>query len=237
MRAVVSVLFDTIKIPFALEEIVRSEIIAVKDGPIRTLTQGQGYLEGPANIRMNAGHSVLLNYPGFFILPIHLHVPLDADLLLSDVDLHGENDFNENGYGMYYYDEHNPYHPEVMLDGRMSEAEENMDYKSDRDWLVVTGPQGTFVGRAVLAPEWDFVNKGLYYVDDSGFEDTPEDDPGAAATGFNMENFIALEKGTFDYCFHGYFPRDFKVGDEKMILDIMDNPLKIKAHEIKSNAQ
>ena len=237
MRAVVSVAFDIIKIPFALDEIVKSEIVAVKDGPIRVLTQGQGYLEGPANIRMNAGRSVLLNYPGFFILPIHLYVPLDADLLLSDVDLHGENDFNENAYGMYYYDEHNPWNPEVVLDGRMSRTEKDMDYKSDREWLVVTGPQGTFVGRAVYPSEWDFVNKGLYYVDDPGFEDAPEDNPGSIAVGFNMENYIALKKGAFDYCFHGYFPQDFKVGDERMILDIMDRPLKVKVIEMSKDAQ
>jgi len=237
VRCTASIAFNTIKIPFAMDELIKTEELAFKDGPVRVLSLGQGYMQGPAGIRLEAGRpSVVMNYPNYFVMPIHLKLPIDADVLLSDFSLHGENDFNQNAAGMHYYDEHNPYNPEIVYDGRMSEAENNMDYASDHDWLVLTGPRGSCVFRIVFPREWDFINKGLYYVDDPGFNDPPEDDPGAMAAGFVMENFIALKKGSFSYYFHYYFPQDFEAGDEKMILEIMDHPLEVSIRGIKRTA-
>lgn len=232
IRCTASIAFNTIKIPFAMDELIKTEKLAVTDGPIRVLSLGQGYMEGPAGIRLEAGKpSVVTHYPNFFVMPIHLKVPVDADVFLSDFALHGENDFNPNARGIHYYDAQNSYHPDIVFDGKMSEAEKNMDYGSDHDWMVLTGPHGTCVFRIVFPPEWDFINKGLYYKDDPGYNDPPEDDPGAMAAGFDMENFIDLKKGSFSYYFHYYFPRDFEVGDESRALNIMDRPLEVKARE------
>jgi hypothetical protein len=238
IRCVASIAFNTIKIPFAMDELIKTEPIAFTDGPVRVIILGQGYMEGPAGIKLRGKPAVVKNYPNFFIYPIYLALPLDVKTLLSDFHLHGENDFNENAYGAYYYDEHNPYNPEVVFDGRMSDAEKNMNYKADHEWMVMTGPQGTgtCVFRILFPPEWDFINKGLYYKDDPGFEDPPEDHPGSIAAGFDMENFIALKKGSFLYYFHYYFPQDFKVGDEVRILNIIDHPLQVKVRKIKTSA-
>ncbi|UCD86019.1 MAG: hypothetical protein JSU92_07445, partial [Deltaproteobacteria bacterium] len=233
IRLIVSILFNTIEIPFAMDELFQAETSAFTDGPIRVISLGSGYMKGPAGIKLSGGRSVVKNYPNSFIIPIHLQVPLDAKVLLSDIQLHGANDFNENAYGTYYYDEHNPYNPEVVLDGKMSEAERKMDYKSDHDWLVVMTPYGTTVFRLIFPPEWDFLNKGLYYKDDPMFEDPPEDNPGVIAVGFDIDNFIDLKRGAYTYYFQYYFPHNFKVGDEKMILNIMDRPLEVKVHPIK----
>lgn len=232
IRCVASVAFNTLHFPFAMDELLKSQVLAFKDGPIRLLSLSQGYMDGPANIRLESGQAVFTSYSNSYIVPVHLNVPIDADVLLSDFKLHGENDFNENAYGTYYYDENNPYNPDIVLDGKMSEAEKNMDYKSDHDWLVLKGPYGASVFRIVFPPEWDFINKGLYYKDNPEIADPPEDNPGLVATGFDMDGFINLKKGTYSYSFHFYFPHHFEVGDEKMILNILDRPLKVKVSSV-----
>ncbi len=230
IRCCAFVFFKKIKIPFAMDALIKIQPLAYKDGKIRVLALGQGYMEGPAGIKLKGEKSVVKYYPTMLVFPIHLQVPLDADVLLSDFTLYGVNDFNENAFGMHYYDAHNPYHPEIFLDGKMSEAEKNMVYNQDHDWCVVTGSQGTVVFRILFPPEWDFVKKELYYKDALNFYDPPEDNPGTIAVGFDMKKFVNLQKGSYLYFFHFYFPQDFKIGDEKAILSIKDNPLKVKTN-------
>lgn len=232
IRCIVSIFFNTIKIPLDFDKLIKTKVTAWKDGPVRVISRGQGYLSGVVKIKLK-GHSVVYHYPNFFIFPINLAIPINLEKLLSNIRLHGENDFSENAYGLHYYDKYNPWNPEVVLDGKMSDAEKNMNYRADRDWLVLTGPQGTCVSRILFPKEWNFVNTGMFYVDDSERADPPEDNPGLIAAGYDFDRFIELKKGQATFYLHYYFPQDFKVGDEARILNIMDHPLEVKVHPIK----
>jgi hypothetical protein len=234
IRGIVSVFFGTLKIPFNFDDLVKSRITAWTDGPVRLIRRGEGYLEVAAIELKGEGYSIGYYYPGFFIYPMTLDIPLDLKRILTDIDLHGATDFTENAYGWHYYDKYNPFCAEVMLDGRMSDAEKNMKYSEDRDWHVNTGPQGTFLHRIFFPAEWKFITKGLFYVDNAQLEDPPEDNPGLVATGYHFDRFVNLRKGSATYWMHYYFPQDFKVGDEARILNILDHPLEVKVHTIKS---
>ena len=72
---------------------------------------------------------------------------------------------------MHYYDAHNPYHLEILLDGKMGKVEKKMIYNQDHNWCMATGSQRTIIFRILFPPDWNFVKKELFYKDDVHFYD------------------------------------------------------------------
>ncbi len=233
IRGVISILFGTVKIPFNFDQLVKSKITAWTDGQVRIIRRGEGYLDVPGIELKGEGYSISYYWPNFFIYPMTLDIPLDLKSILTDLDLHGATDFTENAYGWHYYDRYNPYSEDVVLDGKMSEAEKSMEFKRDRSWHVNTGPQGTFFHRIFFPDEWDFITKGLFYMDNAELADAPEDNPGLVANGYHFDRFVDLKKGHATYWMHYYFPQDFEPGKEARILNILDRPLEVEVRQVK----
>ncbi len=231
IRGKFSFLFGSIKIPFKADEDIKTQITAWKNGPVRLLVRGEGYIDKWAKIRLE-GYSVLRFYPGFYILPITLAVPFDLNRVLTKFDLRGYTDFTESIYGAHFFDKYNPWNPDVVFDGKMDDAEKNLNTTEDRDWVAGFGPYGAIVNRIVFPKEWSFVKKRLYYVDDAQKADPPEDNPGLVAVGYEFDGFIDIKKGQPTYWLHFYFPQGFTVGDQGQILNIMDHPLEAKAYPV-----
>lgn len=219
----------TLKVDFHFDELVKSKITSWIDGPVRVVRRGQGYLKVPGIELQGSGFSLSYYYPSFFIYPMTLDIPLNLRTVLTDISLHGATDFTAAAGGWHYYDAKNPLHPEVVFDGRMSEAEKKMNLAHDHDWLALVGPAGNHLHRLFFPKEWSFVKKEVYYRDDKTARDLPEDEPGLFSVGYEFKNFIALKKGHTTYYMHYYFPRDFKPGEEARILNVVDQPLQVKA--------
>ena len=233
IRGKVFIFFGRVKIPFNFDQLVHSRITAWKDGAVRVIKRGEGYLKVAVVKIEGSGYSVLYFYPNFFIYPMTLELPMDLRKMVSDIELYGATDFTKSAYGWHYYDAKNPFNPEVVLDGKMSPAEENLKRDFDHDWHCNIGAVGNFCHRIIFPPEWKEIKREVFYLDDAGFNDPPEFEPGFSGNGYLFRNFIRLKKGAQTYWMHYYFPKDFQPGEEWKFLDILDHPLKIKVQQIK----
>lgn len=226
IRGRISALMATLKIGFQFDDLVKSKVTGWTDGPVRIVRRGEGYLQiGEVDIQ-GSGDSIGYYYPTYFIYPMMIDFPVNLRTYLTDITIHGAQDYTRAGFGMHYYDTANPYNDNVVLDGKMSQEEKDLNLTHDHTWLAVTGPQWSSVHRLFFPEEWGFIKKQVYYRDDAEAKDPPEDDPGEFAVGYEFANFINVSKGPVTYYMHYYFPDQFKVGDEKRVLDIVDRPIK-----------
>jgi len=232
IRGVISAFRGTLKFQFNFDELVKSKVTAWKDGQVRILRRGEGYLDLAAIKIKGSGYAVLFFYPNFFIYPMTLDLPIDLRKILDDIDIHGVTDFTKSAYGWFYYDAQNKLNPEVVLDGKMSEAENNLKLHFDHDWLCHTGKIGTYCHRIIFPKEWSAITREVFYVDNAELNDPPESEPGLSAIGYHFKNFISLKKGPQTYWMHYYFPKNFSPGDEQRLMDILDYPLTIEIKQI-----
>ena len=233
IRGKVWILFGTIKVPFYFDKLVHSRITAWKDGAVRVIKRGEGYLKVAVIKLEGRGYSVLYFYPNFFIYPMTIDLPLDLRKVLTSIDLYGATDFLPSAFGFHYYDAQNPYQEDVVLDGKMSLAEKNLKKDFDHDWHCNIADWGSFCHRIIFPAEWKNIKRCVYYVDDASRQDPPEDEPGVFSSGYQFKNFIQLKKGAQTYWMHYYFPENFHPGEEWRFLNILDHPLKIKVQKIK----
>jgi len=233
IRGIITAFFGTLKIPFNFDQLVKSKVTSWKDGPVRILRRGEGYLEIAEVKIKGSGSAVLFFYPNFFIYPMTIDMPLDLEAALTDMDLQGVTDFSKSAYGWNYYDAQNPPNPQVVLDGKMSEAEKSLKIHFDHDWLCHINGPGNYCHRIIFPQAWSFIAKEVFYLDDAELKDPPESEPGLIAIGYNFINFVKVKKGPQTYWMHYYFPANFRPGQEWIFMDILDHPLKIEVQKIK----
>jgi len=231
IRGTYSIHLSGHKIPLAADDLIQANIVGWNDGPVRVLVKGDGYVDTAVKFRIK-GYSIIEFYGNLFIYSLYFHIPFEPGKLLKSVDLYGADDFSKSAYGLHYYDKCNPWNKDIVFDGKMSDAEKNMNVKDDRNWFALTGPQGSLLTRVFLPKEWGFVKKGAYYLDDAARPDPPEAFPGVSAAGFSFSNLTDVRRGWARYSTHHYFPRQFKMGAETRILNIMDHPLEVKVRPI-----
>lgn len=229
VRGELSAFSGMIQSDFQFDDLVKSRVTGWIDGPVRVVRRGEGYLAigEMINIR-GAGDSVAFNYPTWFTYPMMINFPVNLHTYINRMTIHGANDFTRAGFGLHYYDAVNKYHENIVIDGKMSAEEKKMNLTHDHSWLVLTSPQWSNVHRLFFPKEWSFIKKQVYYRDDPSKKDPPEDDPGEFAVGYDFTNFQNVSKGPVTYYMHYYFPAQFKVGDEKRILDVVDRPVRVK---------
>jgi hypothetical protein len=229
-----------ISVDINADEMVKVEDKAYIDGPVRVLHLADGYMEFFGFIKVRGtGYSTVSYYVNHSIFPVTLNAPPDlpefVKKLLPEVRLAGFLDFNENIYGSHPFNAANPYNKEVVLDGRMSEAEKNLDRLTPVEWVAGFGPQGAIVSRLELGAEAAGIEKLTYYVDDQTVDDSPEDDPGLTGVGYNLEGITqegeVFSSGTFKVIV--YFKSDLKPEEVEKILDIIDHPVTVSTRRVK----
>jgi hypothetical protein len=225
IRGDLSALMGMVDAGYQFDDLVKSQVTGWIDGPVRVVRRGEGYLQVAGMDIRGAGDSIGYYYPSYFIYPMMIDFPVNLRTFLTDITIHGATDFTRAAFGAHYYDAQNPYNENIVLDGKMSAEEKKMNRTHDHGWLALVHPQWASIHRLFFPKEWSFIRKQVYYRDDPTFKDPPEDDPGEFAVGYEFTNFIGVSKGAITYYMHYYFPANFKVGDEKRILDIQDRPL------------
>ena len=214
------------------ESNAKAKAVGWIDGPVRVIRKSIGWLKIAWKIKFQSeGSSQNIYYPTFFVIPLKIKVPSLPKAMLHNFRMVVTLDFNKQVWGSAYYDAVNT--AGVKLDGKMSDAEKKLDLATNRRWYCVTGPVGTVFGRYVLsAPMEKIVSTPGYYVDDINQPDPPEEEPGQSNVGLVFKNFAELPPGNYSYSAYMNFPQNFKWGEQKRILDLLDRPLTVKVEAI-----
>jgi hypothetical protein len=232
-----------ITINFNMDEMVKVEDKAFIDGPVRVLQLAEGGMEVASFVKWKgAGGSVISYYVNHMIWPLTIEVPIPPDLpdfikaVLPELEVHGYMDFNENVYQSYSFSEANPYNQAVILDGKMSEAEKQLDRETPVEWIGGSGPQGAIFSRLFLpehiAGQWE---KRTFYVDDKTVDDSPEEHPGLTGVGFNLGGPTPMKykPGGDVFLIYIYFKTDLDPEKASNIIDILDHPVTVEVKPVR----
>ncbi len=216
-------------IDFKLDKILREKLAAWTDGPVRIIYLGEGYFK-----------IGFIKVPGLFIsMGKYYHNCCNANLdvsfpgtakartFLNEFPLQGMVDMNENAYGTKVFSEFNPPCDDVILDGKVSQAEKKLDTKTHSNWIVGYGPHGSIVHRTFLPESWEPVNQTFFITEQPDTLSPPEDHKGQLSIGFSFNGIEKVEVNNVFYDIYFYLVNDFKLGDEKGILNIIDHPVEV----------
>lgn len=224
------VLIGGITIPFKMDEMTKARDLGYIDGPIRVLHLTQGYLEFTKYLTVEIKQTSLVSYyANHLSWPVYIDLPASALKVINKIDVYGYFDFCPAIYGSYPFNAANPYNTDVVFDGKMSEAEKNLDTKTPIDWNAGFGPHGAVINRLYFVPKGD-IELYTYFVDDKTKSDPPEDCAGVSAMGYKMvgfekrTNIVALQ--------YYYFLKKLKPEQINDILDIHDHPVKVGTKSI-----
>jgi len=213
------------------ESEVKGSVKGWIDGPVRVIRHSQGMIKYSI-IEVDVGGAAQnLFYENYFVTPIKANLPISPGTVLTTFSLRYAIDWLADFEGTRYYDPNNM--EGVVIDGKMSKAENNMDYKSHRDWYALAGPKGNLVVRTVIPDQWRKAGPiELYYVDDVEALDPPESDPGQRSTGFDLVSVADVPAGKYQYYMYYMAPVEAPPGSVQSMLDIVDAPLKAEARAL-----
>jgi len=224
-----------IRIPFAMDDITKCEDKGYIDGPVRVLHLAQGYLELTAYIKIKGeGYSMISYYVNHMIWPMVMEIPA-----IEFVDIEnflGYMDFNENVYGSCVFNAANPYNPEVIFDGRITEAENAFDTTTEIDWVAGFGPQGAIIHRLFFDPPEACLRKRPYFIDDPSAKGKPEDHPGEHGAGYSL-TFPDKPLPASTVHQYYYYMNTLKPEEVSRILDILDHPIEVGAEVVDLTAK
>lgn len=205
------------------------------DGPVRVIVCDNSYMK-ISFIKFDFPTNVMLfYYPNSCVFPMTLTIEnTNVMKIISKVvemNFVSVLDYNEHSYGIHSFDPVNGYNPQVVFDGKMSDAEKALDTTKDLEWIAGYRPgAGSVLVRFYLPKEFKGITKSLYYLEDASVLDPPEHYPGMIAHGFQYKlNLESIKKGTYLLYTQFYFKPGLVPGKEKMLLDIFDHPLEVKA--------
>ncbi len=209
-----------------------TDMVAWIDGPVRVIRRMLGGVELLGlKIRLSGGANNVF-YMDWFYTPIFFSVPRGVSSLLKGSYMLYTIDFNQNFLGSYYFDPVNP--DPVVLDGKMTEQEKNLDRETHHNWYAVGGDIGNLVERFIVPDEWkNFVKITTFYVDDSSEEDPPEAEPGRHQVGFKISGMFEVPPGKYEYRLY-YMVSEKKLNQSTVQpwLNILDHPLKISVQKL-----
>lgn len=213
------------------EEDFTSQVTDYIDGPVRVIRRSKSKTKVFGVFSTPWANSDFTAYYSFFELPIIINLPFDVSLLLSKLSLRMSADASLIT-GRKFYNSNNL--KGVEFDGVMSEEEHKLDYGPAK-WSVVAGTRegdtGTWLNRLLIPPSSCLI-PNLYYQDDLEALDGPEEVPGQIGNiGYEITNFAHLKGGRYKIVSIMYTLPEYKRGDEKEYLDILDHPLKIVVKE------
>ncbi|MGH9388725.1 MAG: hypothetical protein ACRD1Z_03855, partial [Vicinamibacteria bacterium] len=208
------------------EDDFKSKLVAYRNGPVRSLVQMKSsvklvaFLRSPTTVFDNIFYSDAMEFP------VEIKIPFNPNIFFTDVETYGGLDFKGDQPNTYFLSSNNP--TLVPIDGKMSESEQKMD-KGRCDWMLITGPTGTYVTRMVYGESLKELGKDLLYVDDAERSDPPEEVLGQTPiVGFVMRGWDPVRRGTHHVTTYTYrLEKRYTPGREKEVLQILDNPLEI----------
>ena len=228
-RLFATMFFGTVKFDKRAQD-WESCISAYKDGPVRVVRRNENRLFIAGNIKSPRLYTTSFYLRETFWIPGELDIPFKLSIVFTKVEVAWANDLTRNAIGMKYFSNGVP--NGVLIDGIMSPEEQNIT-PVEHVWQMITGSQGTLLTRAVLGPRAKDIPHLLTYTEDASAEDPPEEEPGIyGKAGFKLTQLEKQEGGIYTSSAHNYFRGDYKPGDEKRLLNILDHPLQVKTNTL-----
>ena len=216
------------------EEDFLIETTGYTDGPVRVIRRSKSWQNLIWNIPSPASHVTVVYYRNQMSFPINLELPFDMSAFFRDVSMRVSVDTPPNVPGRKYYSDRNP--GGVLIDGKMSEAEKNLD-PGQVGWQVVAGStpdhrEGWFQ-RQVVRGNGQKVSMPLFYRDDADTPDGPERFRGSHGNlGFTLSGVQNLKKGSIELYVQQFPLVDYKPGDEDRFLKVLDRPLETEVRRL-----
>lgn len=211
------------------EEQFSSKTIAWIDGPVRVIRRTRNRIILFWKIPSPSSDIDNVYYGNQFRFPTRVELPFDTDAVFKSASFRVSTDLLPAAKGRVFRNEHNP--DGVVLDGKMSEAEKNLD-PAPYKWGCVTGagPEDSagWLNRMLYDKEHSPVHPSLYYIDDEKTTDSPEDVPGEIGDiGYNLESMIKLKKGYFELVSVMYHLPSYSPETIQRLLDAVDRPITV----------
>ncbi len=229
LRGEMRLKFLPFTLDFKVDQLIREDIKAWIDGPVRGIYYGTGYFDFTLVKLTGKGYEEFTFYRNSLNTHMVFLLPFKISTFLRKFTIRGYLDFNKSGYGIKVFSEVNPPELNIVLDGSTSPEEKSIDFKSNCDWIVGYNSLGGIIFRMFppTGGDWDHVSMRLFLHEDLDAKVEPEDDPGELAVGTVLDGFekVHLQKGVSDGAC--YFVENFHVGDEKPIINILDHPVRV----------
>ncbi len=205
-----------------------SELLAYIDGPVRVIrrTNNKMFLfwkiPTPGSIVDN------VYYYNSFIFPTEVDVPFDLAAMLEEVRFRVTTDHGSRAKGFRFINSNNP--SGATIDGKMDAAEKSLKL-DPYAWMLIRGTtpgrKGGWFSRLLYDPGVS-AKPYLYYTDDEKAADAPESERGQFGNiGYDIRNMELLKKGVWRLTSYMYNVPDYRTGDEKELMNILDHPLRI----------
>ncbi len=223
------------------DELLKGELAGFIDGPIRMIGKADTYIKFAfIKIKMD-GIIQETFYRNCLNVNLRFKIPespfFNSSTFLKKGTILGYLDFNENIIGHQVYSKCNPHPSNIFLDGNISAHEEQLNYMDDSSWITGYGPMACIIGRLFLPKEWGEVHVRFHLNENLNTPEKPEEEKGEIAVGWNIkggENVANTKISEFDFYIYT-FTEDFRPPMEKPVIDILDNPLKVKCLEVNQN--
>ncbi len=215
-----------------LDRLINEKLVAWTDGPVRILYFGDSYAKASFIKIRGYVTNYLTAYRRQVNAKVDFGIPININTLIKEMPIRGYMDFNENTCGLDYqvYTEANKPTANILLDGKTSNNEKKIDFNKYCDWIAANGPYGGIIFRIIFPKDkaWNHVKKTFYLKEDLATPEPPEDNPGELAVGLDFKGIGSVHSnhGLFDIYF--YVMNDFKIGDEKDIINILNNPIEVR---------
>jgi len=209
------------------------------------LSETLGWIDGPVRIVRRTVNRVTLwklkspkaftdnvYYINAFEFPTIIELPFRSDLIVKNPKFRISTDGMCNVSGRRFYNSNNP--NGVSIDGVMDAAEKSLD-TGPYTWSLVTDPggQGGWMNRLLYDTRATPVRPNLYYNDNAGVADGPEDELGECGDiGYTLDNLGQLKK---DKMYLKSILYSVPGTDAKTIsefLNIIDKPLRVNVRAL-----
>lgn len=210
------------------EEHFRAEVTAYIDGSVRVLRRSRTWLLLVWKIPSPSIEMTSTYWKTGMYFPMRVQIPFRISRIFNRVQMRVYVDTPPQVVGRVFYNARN--RNGVSIDGKMSQAEFDLDLRSS-DWQVVAGTrpehrEGWF-SRQMHQAEQTGIDMPLYYLDDMAIDDGPENMPGCfGCLGFELTGLEGMAAGETRVEVQMFPLVDYRPGDEKMYLDILNRPLK-----------
>jgi hypothetical protein len=199
-------------------DMIRGEVIAGKNGPVRAIWRGAGEADfGPFRIKGEGG-SVHRFYANRYDQTLILDIPFNFGSVLSLFNIRGTLIFSPASLPLYYYDVSN--RQGLKIDGSPKAQAGPLLGKETRDWCVFS-PKGASLFFFVDFPaDWRPKLSRVTYVDDG-----PKKSEAGSLFGDMVD---LLTKGRHAYTARYYIMSDdFRWGMEKSFEDMSGQKMKV----------
>ena len=210
------------------EEDFTAKVLGVIDGPVRVIRSTSNRMVLIGKLPTPSSVSEQVFYYNSFEFPITIDVPVDLKNFFRNTWLRitSESAFPPQ---TYFYNQRN--RDGVPVDGKMSPEEYKLD-RGSYSWQVVAAQAppntGAWLNRLVFDQKKTPAVVGLYYMDDEERPDPPDEVPGQIGNlGYELKDLENLGAGQHPIKTYMYNMESYQPGQEKQVLNILDNPLKI----------